>query len=583
LRGLHQDQARDQANFADEIIMLVLCRVGKRVPIRASIGRGSLLASAAVIVGVGGPTFVGTGALHPQNSTVSGAGVSGSTGTGALAAQAAVVDGDGTALPVPSGALQAQNSTVSGAGTSKSSGSGALQAQNSTVSGAGTSKSSGSGALASQNATLSGSGSVPNFTTWNSADKNSDTLSNGNLTATASAGGDHGVRAKGVKYSGKWFWEITTGGTWQTNAAFGVASPGALLATTTDRRPSGAIGSTAQLACLLFKTGNVFTNGSVVSAVNGTTINQTTAFALDLDNNKMAFKVGSNNWNNNVANDPATGAFDIAAIAKLGLYPVFSHSTSGDVCTGNFGSSSFVNTVPTGYNAGWSDDSATALYIDPASIVADEVRSSASSKAVTMTTQGASDIIIVVGTELGSSANVVSTVSGSTLGSFTRRKTHHTKPGTIDMVIETWYKHSTGALSGETITVTLAGTNDKLTVIGFAVANANASIWDGNASLPAVSQNSGSTKRTVGSVSTTNANSLVLGFSMSPDSPDTFASGFATGLTGLQGFYNHTSGTNWCDLNVFGKKVSATQSGITVETGTISSEQWVIIADAIYQ
>lgn len=117
--------------------MLVISTAAKRPPIRA---RGSLLAGAAHIVGVGAVAWVGSGALS-STSHVTGAGVTKSTGSGALAAQASHVVGTGNSgdLVAGSGALHSGNSVVTGSGISKSTGTGALVDQASTVTGSGTS------------------------------------------------------------------------------------------------------------------------------------------------------------------------------------------------------------------------------------------------------------------------------------------------------------------------------------------------------------------------------------------------------------------------------------------------------------
>lgn len=422
------------------------------------------------------------------------------------------------------------------------------------------------------------------FTTWNANDKDAITLTGSNLIAAGSSTGDHGVRATDIKYAGKWYFEITAGATFAGgDSGFGVASPGLNFTSITDRRPLVA-GSAGAGGGFLFRSGSVFVNGSSAGSVVGIGTTNTFGVTVNLDSSPpvIGFKRlngGGGNWNNNGANDPDVGAFDISTVARLGVFPCFLSGGLGDIVTANFGASGFVGAVPTGYTSGWTTTSAV-LYIDPVSICGGESVGSAT-KAVTMTTQAAGDVYIVVGTEASASANVLTGVSGASLGAFTRRKTHHTKPGTVDMVVEIWYKHSAAPLSGEVITATLSSSNDRMSVIGFQTIGASSGIWDADASLPATNQNSGSTSRTVGSVSTSAAPSIVLGLGMSPNSPDTYGSGFASGYSGLQGFYGHSGGTNWCDLVLFGKYVAATQSGITVATATISSEQWAIVADAI--
>lgn len=92
----------------------------------------------------------------------------------------------------------------------------------------------------------------------------------------------------------------------------------------------------------------------------------------------------------------------------------------------------------------------------------------------------------------------VSSVSGSTLGAFTQRATC---VGTCAGVMKEYFKVSAGALAGETITVTFAGTPSFGQICATAVKGTAGSPYDPNASLPGIANGAQT-------VSTTNATTI---------------------------------------------------------------------------
>ncbi|GGG31089.1 hypothetical protein GCM10010964_18790 [Caldovatus sediminis] len=194
------------------------------------------------------------------------------------------------------------------------------------------------------------------FATWDPGQLSAVTLSNGNLTATASGAG--GVRGQGTNRSGKWYWEITLP-TWAnantrvgactaaaTVGSFGASTPPAFAVTV--RRDGGIY------------LGSASTGLSLGARANGDVI----GIALDLDAGKVWFRAGaSGNWNGSTAHNPATGQGGVS-LASLGYggganwYPMAGFGAANDQAVANFGASALVGAVPGGFTAGWTTDTA---------------------------------------------------------------------------------------------------------------------------------------------------------------------------------------------------------------------------------
>ena len=165
-------------------------------------------------------------------------------------------------------------------------------------------------------------------------------LSNGNLTATGLATVSHSsVRGTTGVSSGKYYWEVTL------NSGTAVE---VLLSDLT-----GDLSTDNNAHVLNYNTsGGVFFNGSLGSMAPFTTGN-TVCVGLDATNGLIAFKVGNGNWNNNVANNPATGAFSIFATGKFSagtvIYPGIQVNNAASSASIKFSGFSF--SVPTGYSA----------------------------------------------------------------------------------------------------------------------------------------------------------------------------------------------------------------------------------------
>lgn len=185
---------------------------------------------------------------------------------------------------------------------------------------------------------------VPAGTTWNPSDISTNvTLSGGNLTATASGNG--AVRATAAISSGKYYFEITMA-TWIG------ANPGPGVALASVTLPW--INTTAGVA-YVDGFGNIRINGSTSGSSLGTTASgNVIGCAVDRGANLIWFrKAAAGNWNGSGTADPATGTGGLSISAIAGsLYPGVMFTNNTEQAVANFGGSSFVGTIPSGFTAG---------------------------------------------------------------------------------------------------------------------------------------------------------------------------------------------------------------------------------------
>jgi len=162
------------------------------------------------------------------------------------------------------------------------------------------------------------------------------------------------VASSSGKTSGKYYFEITTtvsgtGG----NIAVGIC-------TTTSTYPS--LGNLAAAAVVgntsIRNSGNLWANGTNTGITIGTysAVGQVVSVAVDLDNLRIWFRRGANNWNNSGTANPATNTGGIVIPAGT-MVPVCifggSAGAAGNAFTANFGASAFAGTVPSGFTSGW--------------------------------------------------------------------------------------------------------------------------------------------------------------------------------------------------------------------------------------
>jgi SPRY domain len=178
-------------------------------------------------------------------------------------------------------------------------------------------------------------------TTLSPVDKNASvTLSNGNLTAAASA--SQSYRSEFGANSGKWYWEVTyTSGTGYFITGIG----------TTAADLSTYVGQNDRSMGFYNYPSNYFqSNGTStdVPSLNVLATGEKIGIALDLDNGTLKF------IQNNTVVQVATGLSGY-------WYAMSSVSFGTASLTHNFGATAFTNTVPSGYTAGIGFDTTTNI------------------------------------------------------------------------------------------------------------------------------------------------------------------------------------------------------------------------------
>ena len=185
----------------------------------------------------------------------------------------------------------------------------------------------------------------PLFVAFNAQDKSAVlTLSSNLLTATETGSGDGAVRATLARLAGKFYCELNmvTCGGGDTGAGF--AAGDVALA---------SIASSVTHAFCQFRSGNVYNNTALQFANGNMSGGGILRAAYDASNHKAWLAFGAGNWNGNPANDPGTGVggVDVSAYDSAGLFPCFACGLTGEVCTVNFGATTFSFAPPSGFLA----------------------------------------------------------------------------------------------------------------------------------------------------------------------------------------------------------------------------------------
>ena len=177
--------------------------------------------------------------------------------------------------------------------------------------------------------------------TWNPADKNANiSLSNGDLTATATDTSWKSVRATEGKSSGKWYWEVKIDVSAGDHNMIGTGSSSATL--------DHYVGNDSYGYGYNGYNGYKFYDGSGV--VYGSTygLNDIIGVALDLDNGKIW--VSKNNvWQ--ASGDPAAGTNEMFSGLSGTFYPMFSPYENTNAGTARFASGDLSYTPPSGFSA----------------------------------------------------------------------------------------------------------------------------------------------------------------------------------------------------------------------------------------
>ena len=174
---------------------------------------------------------------------------------------------------------------------------------------------------------------------------NNITLSNGNLTATATLSGtSNTVRSLRSRSSGKHYFEVAfttltavvlTDYVGLVNSTFALTSDN--IASTTNSVGWGDTGNLVQ---------NSATAGTPGAWNTGT---PTLSIAIDLDNSLFWGRVNGGNWNANPSADPATGVGGISFATLGAAYVAMTVADVTDAATVNFGGSAFTYTAPLGF------------------------------------------------------------------------------------------------------------------------------------------------------------------------------------------------------------------------------------------
>lgn len=202
------------------------------------------------------------------------------------------------------------------------------------------------------------------------------TISGGGLIATCTSGSG-GIAASpdfhGLLSGYKFYFEATVNVTTDAagDNAIGVCIPGQAFT------PSG-VGMAASY--FTFSNGLIYTCGSQTGINVGAPLvaADILCVAVDLVHGLIWFRKNGGNWNNNVANNPATAIGGVSLTSPAGNNPASGLSTGvapcvnlhavNDAVTFNFGNSAFIYAVPSGFTSGW-----TAGTLNPVSALATQI------------------------------------------------------------------------------------------------------------------------------------------------------------------------------------------------------------------
>jgi hypothetical protein len=429
----------------------------------------------------------------------------------------------------------------------------------------------------------------------------------GGTVFTATADTDSACRGYDARYTGKFVFEATHTGTNDNNGDFvGIAGPGAQMGPApTALQSVGSFAGSAQCGLAIYKLGSVFINGT--SAAAGPPFNKASAavmLCVDLTNKKAWAIQGGTVYPS--GGDPATntGGWDISAIVNAGIFPCVGltvGSTNAGVITCNFGGSSFVNTVPVGFTAGWPANAADSQF-DPAACGFTEFPVSASSGTFPLKTSGNGRVVgFLFYTEKGSNAaaSTISTVTDTAGLTWNKRKQFGYNDGNGGN-IELWWAKAPNQLTGVTVTVTLTGATDHGVIYRFGLTLLDTSTgafgnfygagaglsggitpsspFDTNAAVPATAHGA-STSPSLTGVSTDSAKSMVIAICGDPVASEGTAD-TTHGFSALGGFNSHAGGIDWADVFLQARYTQAALSAQTISGGTITSTDWGMLADA---
>ena len=201
--------------------------------------------------------------------------------------------------------------------------------------------------------------------------------------------------------------------------------------------------------------------------------------------------------------------------------------------------------------------------------------------AITYTTSQTNDVILVaIASEQTSVVNVSSVTSAHLTFTFRGRKSGAAASGRT-ATIELWWAPSTGTLSSEVITVTMASNIDDaiMFAVGVHGCHSISAPFDSNVSLPGVGSVNGSGVAEA-VISTSQADDLIMSFFASTGG--NVSSGTPVGATTLTANGNNGGGLGICSIGSFRSAVSSTQSNLSVgQTGLTSTLSIPVLVDVL--
>jgi hypothetical protein len=400
-------------------------------------------------------------------------------------------------------------------------------------------------------------------------------LSNGNLTATntgttSTNQGAHVAFANAIS-AGKLYFEVTlntfTGG---AGVGVGIGSTAATYAGISTAATSGsmcmAVGHTGTGTIMAGPGGN--TGYSIGARTSGNVI----GVAVDFTDQLCWFRLcPSGLWNGTSNHNPAVPGPGGIPMTSGGNVPFVTFGNglagqagvAGNVWTANF-SGPFVGAIPAGFTA-WGS-------VASSSPVTHEVYGAAGTNLASFSFTGVSTtqtdyiaLIAIYNENAGSSAATVSSITSAGMTWRLRKRSKGTATGDLEL----WWAHGTGALSGYSITVNMAGTYDDVAACLVFVSGCGSPTapFDANASLPAAQSAPTPTwTPSFTGISTSSPNDLLLFL------VGTVAGG-GTPPTGFSFITNFgTSGGAWAaNTWVAGMSVSVLQNNATFINGNATS------------
>lgn len=189
---------------------------------------------------------------------------------------------------------------------------------------------------------------------------------------------------------------------------------------------------------------------------------------------------------------------------------------------------------------------------------------------VTLNTSNGNDAILVAGScRYSATIDIIGIQSTSGLN-YLKRKSLAATAGGYHVDTELWYAEAPSPLTNEVISVTWSASGGTGNILAFAVSGASVSApFDTNSSLPASASHSTSAVPSVGGVSTTASNTMLIGLTWTQGSPPSPGAGYTTVGSVFE-------------LDVQYQIVSTPQTGDTVSFGSgDGTTGFVMIADAL--